>query len=300
LVATSGAIRTVEFGEGVLSHSRQIISETARTNTSSERAADVSFIAMSDSEAARIVILLESVNSYAGPNIDSGSTRVIDLREELSSYIISINSTSSRYNTGYNRDTTSLSDAVDSSSLRIVDLLESVGSDTLPILTSSVSQSDYSRSPTKSWTKNITSSSMRNLDLLKLTNSYSKPWRTFTFTERRSLELVDYTVTWDEESLVWYTPWVSEEKILGSEDRFVLRAITTDDAKEPTARITIQYDENGNGKPTEESETIAVAKDERVYEVEEIPVSEDGWYRMKIAEYSGYNSLTSLNMGIVH
>jgi len=112
--------------------------------------------------------------------------------------------------------------------------------------------------------------------------------------------LIDYTVEWDDDKAIWYTPWVQEVKVLGREDRFVVKATTVDGAKRPTAKVYIEYDSNGNGIVNAVSECIEVGHKERIHEIDEVPVDEDGYYRMRIEEYSGYNSLTSLNMGIVN
>lgn len=130
--------------------------------------------------------------------------------------------------------------------------------------------------------------------------SYTSPISSFATNERTSLQLLDYTVDWDPEKAVWHTPWVQETKVLGREDRFVVRASVVNGAKRPCAKISIQYDESGNGIVDEQSEPIKVGKEEQLHEVSDIPISEDGYYRIKIEEYSGYNSLTSLDMGIIN
>lgn len=166
------------------------------------------------------------------------------------------------------------------SSSRIVDLLRDTESHSSPLTTStSRSETNY---------------------VNRTTESHSNSIITFAYNERTSLELLDYTVEWDDNEMVWYTPWVQEPTVLGREDRFVLRATTFDGAKDPCAKITIQYDKSGNGNIDDASEPVKIGHAERLHEVPDIPVDSSGYYRMKIDEYSGYNSLTSLDMGIVN
>jgi len=131
-------------------------------------------------------------------------------------------------------------------------------------------------------------------------SSHTQKVGSFTFNERTSLELLDYTVTWNDDAAMWYTPWVQETRILGDEDSFAVRGNSVDDAKDPCAIVEIEYDASGNGTPDEVSNPIHITSKDQVHEVEEIPLDENSWYRIGIYEYSGYNSLYSIDMGIIH
>jgi hypothetical protein len=122
----------------------------------------------------------------------------------------------------------------------------------------------------------------------------------FTYNERTSLELLDHQLSWDDDAAVWYTDWLQESKILGTEDLLGLRGMVTADAKEPAARVFVEYDATGDGVVDEQSEVLETGSDEDVLEVVGVPVDPDGWYRLKITEYSGYNSLYDLDLGIIH
>lgn len=215
-----------------------------------------------------------------------GDTKLATFKIGKDTFIRDINSHSNIFSSNVtrilsvSRNTNSYSNTSTSDVTRIISLKESVSSFT----------------SLKSSSSNRGGLNYEN----RLVDSTSNKIISFTTNERTSLELIDYTVDWDGDKVVWYTPWVNEDKVLGSEDRFVLRATVVDDAKDPSAQIEIQYSENDDGQITDRSELIEIGHKETIHEVSDIPVSEKGAYRLQIGEYSGYNSLVSLDMGIVH
>ena len=120
------------------------------------------------------------------------------------------------------------------------------------------------------------------------------------FNDRTSLELLDYPLEWDDGEVAWYTDWFPEEKILGSENQLAIRGLVVPGSKEPAATIYVEYDGDGNGSVDETSEPVDTGSDEAIHDVVGIPVDENGWYRLKITNHSGYNELYSLDLGMVH
>jgi hypothetical protein len=173
---------------------------------------------------------------------------------------------------------TSHSSPVDSSAKRIVALLRN------------------SNSHTGAFSGDVTTI----ITLGETTNSHTKSLSSFTYNERTSLELINHQLYWDDGEAAWYTNWFKEWKVLGTEDLLALRGLVTPDAKEPAARVIVQYDETGNGNIDAESEPLETGHDEQVFDVEGVPVDPDGWYRLKITEYSGYNSLYDIDFGIIN
>jgi len=157
------------------------------------------------------------------------------------------------------------------------------------------------RSPS-SHSKSITSNSSRSAANHAPSNvsSHIKPVSSFTYNERTSLDLIDYDVTWSDETASWHTPWVKQFRVLGSEDTMVVRGSSVDDSKDPCALVQIEYDKSGNESIDKKSEIIQVTNEDQIHEVSSVPLDEGGWYRMRIFEYSGYNSLYSLDMGMIH
>lgn len=131
-------------------------------------------------------------------------------------------------------------------------------------------------------------------------DSHGRPCATFCYTERTSLELIDYSITWDDKDTEWITNWFQESKILGSEDTLAIRSLIVDEAKDPAARVVVDYNENGNDSVDATSEPIELGSDAKVYDVVGVPVDPDGYYRIRITDYSGYNSIYSIDMGIIH
>jgi hypothetical protein len=124
--------------------------------------------------------------------------------------------------------------------------------------------------------------------------------RSFAYNERTSLELVDQNIHWNDNKKYWYTDWFSETKILGDEDQLAVRSLVVDEAKEPAALVAIDYDKNGNGNVDATSDTIELGKKEEVKVASGIPIDEGGYYRLRIMEYSGYNSVYAINTAIIH
>lgn len=118
-------------------------------------------------------------------------------------------------------------------------------------------------------------------------------------TDRTSLELLDFTLTYDKSTATYYTQWFPESRILPAQHDLGLIALVAPQAQEPAATVTVQYSDGGNAV-AQESEPIQVDMDEAVHEIDSIPIDEDGYYRIQIEDYSGYNDLTNLNIGIVH
>jgi hypothetical protein len=146
----------------------------------------------------------------------------------------------------------------------------------------------------------IDTDSIRVIDLIESVESHSKHFRSSIYNDRTSLELLDQEVTWQEDETAWYTNWFQESKILGSEDSLAVRSLVIEDSKEPAATVVLQYDENGSGEVDRESEPVRLGRDQSVEKFSGVPVDEDGYYRLKITEYSGYNSLYELNTAIIH
>jgi hypothetical protein len=64
--------------------------------------------------------------------------------------------------------------------------------------------------------------------------------------------------------------------------------------------VKVEYDENGNGTTDIISNPVRVGQKQDVHVFEDVPIVDDGYYRLRISNYSGYNSLTTLNVGFVH
>ncbi|WP_372611593.1 hypothetical protein [Halomonas sp.] len=143
------------------------------------------------------------------------------------------------------------------------------------------------------------SSSRGSISVERSTMSHMAPASTAIYNDRTSLELLDYDLTWDEDEVAWYTEWSQESRITGREDLFAVRALVVPMAKKPAATILVQYSEDGS-TVAQESDPIDTYDDELVNHVPELPVNPDGYYRMKITNYSGYNELYSLDMGFIH
>jgi hypothetical protein len=134
----------------------------------------------------------------------------------------------------------------------------------------------------------------------RLIESHVSESRSFSHNERVSLEVVDQQIFWNEDRSYWYTNWFSESKILGNEDTLAIRSMVVPDAKQPAAIAQVEYDGEGNGKADAISEPVELGRHEQVEELHGIPIDEDGYYRIRITEYSGYNSLYKLDTAIVH
>lgn len=247
-----------------------------------------------------LISLSVTPSSYATA-ITSASLRTIAVSRNDSSYVSPVHSTTTRSGISFARKPTSHSGPIATGVGTLISVDVNADSHMSTVTTAMEGLESYVVSPT-SWSNTITSASDRgSLSYSpRSPSSYVDQLRSFAYNERTSLGLIDYNVTWDDGKAVWYTPWVSEYRVLGSEDAFVIRGSVVDDAKEPAARVVIEYDADGDGTPDEESDLIQLDRRETVEEASGIPVTESGRYRIKITEYSGYNSLYSLDMGIVH
>jgi len=139
-----------------------------------------------------------------------------------------------------------------------------------------------------------------SLQLFREVESHAGQVSSFVYNNRTSLEMVDYQINWDKDNATWYTNWFQETRITGDEDNLALRAKVVEGSKEPVAKVQVQYDRNGDGIPDEETRIIDIGKAEDLHQIDDIPISESGQYRLKIMDYSGFNSLISIDFGIVH
>lgn len=169
-----------------------------------------------------------------------------------------------------------------------------------PISSSSKRIAELDRTVTSHTGPFGSSSGRNNLNFQRSNESSAAEMTSFVYNDRTSLELVDYEIDWDGEQAVWYTNWFQEIRIMGTEDSLALRARVVEGSKEPAAKLRVQYDETGNGVVDDESEIIEVGRNERVHSVDDIPLDESGYYRLKFINYSGYNSLKSVDVGIVN
>lgn len=216
---------------------------------------------------------------YSESSIVEGTTFLNETRN-ISSHALPITTSTIRI-TDLNRNSSSYTNSIGSSSVRVVDLLATPLSESKPI--------------TSTADRNGLQYEKRELD-----QSYISPITSFIYNERTSLEVIDQSIRWDDDKAVWYTDWFSETKILGSEDQLAIRSLVVQNAKQPAAKVVMQYDSDGDGVVDKESETIYLGKDQSVKTVSGIPIDEDGYYRIKIMEYSGYNSLYAIDTAIVH
>lgn len=249
----------------------------------------------------RQVDLVRDTNSHSD-SATSSAVRVMDVKRNINSHSGKSTSAVDRGQLNYAGRTIDIySTMASSSAKRIVDLGRDVDSYGNGSSSSVFRVVDLNRVPNSHSDKLTTSANRGQVDYAGRTvSSFAGKMVSWAYDDRTSLELIDYNVTWNDEKAVWHTPWVNEYRVLGDEDTFVVRGSVVENSEDPTAMIVIQYDEDGNGVVDKESDPIRVARDEQVHEVSEIPVTESGQYRMKINEYGGYNSLYSLDMGIVH
>jgi hypothetical protein len=200
------------------------------------------------------------------------------------------------------RSVTSHINAISSSVSSIIDLSYGISSHSNQINSSASRLISLKRTPL-SHSNNITSTSDRGgADYENRTTdiSYSNPITSFVYNKRTSLELIDHTIEWKDNKAVWYTDWFQETRILGNEDQLAIRSLVVDDAKDPAAKVKIQYDAIGNGSVDYESDVVELGRDQSIKKVSGVPIDEEGYYRIKIMEYSGYNSLYALDTAIIH
>jgi hypothetical protein len=333
----SGAARSnIGLGRATGSHSTTLSS--ANSIVVDTTVLPTSHAATSASAAERLVDLLASSSSSAS-SIGSGRTySIVDLGRITDSHSATLSSANKTVlNTAARPASYAATSA--SAVERLVDLLTSPeshsaavttsnhreiaanrGTDSVAVpLTTDVSVVVHRVVSAESHSATNVSSSMRVISLRKRASSHSSSIsaaaeslidvnvfsssygnaRSFVYTDATSLELVNYNISWDDDESVWYTDWYSESKILGSEDDLAIRSLIVDDAKDPAATVVLQYSHDGS-EVDHESEPIALQSDERVYEIDGVPVDEDGKYRLKIMEYSGYNSIYAINTAIVN
>lgn len=136
------------------------------------------------------------------------------------------------------------------------------------------------------------------LDATRSVTSHTGTISSFPTSDRTSLELLDYDVSWDDSTATWYTPWVRLTRILGNEDQVGLISQVVDGADDSEATVRVQYSTNKQDVVWE-SQKIQVGPDERLRVAEGIPIDEGGWYRLSITDYGGYNSLYSLDFAFI-
>lgn len=243
-----------------------------------------------------------SVNISSHTNSKTSTAiREIGIGRGVSSYSSSLSSSVQRSSISFeNRTISSHLGLLDSSVEALIQLSYGVSSHATQSTSSSKRSVDLKRTEHNSYSSTIFSEANTIITISTTVNSHTEQFRSYSYNDRTSLELFDYHVTWDDEKSVWYTPWINQELVLGSEDIFVIRGSVIENAKDPTALVSIQYDSDNDGVPNGESEIVTIGNDEQVQEVHDIPIQEGGRYRIKIMEYSGYNSLYSLDMAVVH
>jgi hypothetical protein len=173
-------------------------------------------------------------------------------------------------------------------------------SSTLPS-TSTTSATEFGSATESSSLQSTALFDVAAVDLyITATTSHVDTINSFATSDRTSLELIDFDVEYDENEAAWYTNWFEEEKILGDEDEVAIIAYVVPDAKEPAATVHLEYDSNGDGQVDAQSDPVRVGRQQDVKVFENVPIVDDGQYRLRISNYSGYNSLTTLNVGFVH
>jgi len=102
---------------------------------------------------------------------------------------------------------------------------------------------------------------------------------------------------YDDAYYVWYTYWFGEKKILDGMN--TLSAISRSDGP-CTTHMRCQYDFDGNNKPDGESEEIVLSGDGTVQTIDNIPVKDEGQYRVKLWNYYGDDCFDQINIGFTH
>jgi hypothetical protein len=300
--ATSGSssIRVVALVEGISSHLTSIRGGSGRLVDLFE---DVtSYASASSSSVSSVVDLSFTVGSHSKSFISNIEVLINLLVTPLSeSSPIDSSTTRSGINFEGRESDISYSASSGSSTLRVVDLLESVSSySSISSTASSRGNLNYADRQPDSFSDILSSEAIGVIDVSYGIESHSKSGRSFVYNDRTSLELIDHDMTWDDANSVWYTDWFFETKITGNEDEMAVRSLVVKDAKEPAAVVTIQYDGTGDGTVDEESDPVYLGREQSILDVNGVPIDEDGKYRIKIMEYSGYNSLYALDTAIVH
>lgn len=259
--------------------------------------------ATNGSSTTGLISLLEGVSSHSTAS-SSEVSRLLALNETVNSHSTTLSSASTRNGLGYSNRTppASYSTTLSGKVAVLLSLYANAQSHTAPFSASTTRDgvSHEGRIPDASFAEPGESDSIALISLLAAPSSHAAKSISFTYNERTSLEVVDFEIIWDENQSLWYTNWFQESKILGDEDTLAIRSLVVDGAKEPCAKIVVEYDGTGDGKPDEFSDPIEVGREEDVKLVEGIPIDTDGHYRFRIMEYSGYNSIYNLNLSIVH
>jgi len=137
-----------------------------------------------------------------------------------------------------------------------------------------------------------------NLDSTVL--SFSESVRSSARSDRTTLELQNQILTWDPDNAEWYTEWFQQPKIVDSEDTLSVRSLVSDYVEQTEATVRVEYDADGNGTADKESKLVELGSEQKVKEVEGLPIDENGFYRIKVTEYSGYYSIYGLNLAVTH
>lgn len=257
-----------------------------------------SYSSQKATSSVRNVSLLEDISSYSRSGASS-SIRVVDILERVNSSLHPISGGSARLLSKV-RTNNSYSNNIASNTSALIDMLAASKSE----LTTSDSTSDrsslfYAGRRGGSHLPGIRTDSIGLIDLLESVESYSRSASSFVYNDRTSLELIDHRIDWDDDKAVWYTNWFPESRILDSEDQLSIRSRVIEESKEPAARVCVQYSRDGSSVD-QESEVIELGREEEVKEIIGIPIDENGFYRIKIMEYSGYNSIYTLDTAITH
>lgn len=162
------------------------------------------------------------------------------------------------------------------------------------------SQTYPDRGVTSYATSPFVSENSREISLIATISSYASPIRSSSVSDRTTLDLQNQILTWDPDNAEWYTEWFRQPKIVDSEDTLSVRSLVSDYVEQTEATVQIEYDGDGNGKADKVSELVELGSEQRVKEVKGLPIDEDGFYRIKVTEYSGYYSIYGLNLAVTH
>lgn len=224
-----------------------------------------------------------SIKSYSPPSNDA--TDFVTLSGDTSE--------------SFSRSVTSHVNAITSVSEGIIDLIVTPTSHVNSITSTNTSQVTFIRTPTSHVAAITSTADSIGIDLIREVTSHVGAVSSFAQNDRTSLELIDYDVVWDQAKSAWVTGWFPMTKILGNEDEYGIKAYTAPQATDPAARIRIEYDADGDETPDEVSDPVYITEDEQIEAVERIPLDEDGYYRIVIDQYSGYNDLVGLDVAFI-
>jgi hypothetical protein len=297
----SDSIRVVGLIEEVSSHSAPIRSENSTLITLG--ASVTSSSTSASSSAKRVTDVGVGTASHAASGASS-SIRVLDILASTLSMSAAGASSSERGSLNFEgrESDPSVSTGFSSSAIRVVALDEEVRSSaSAAVSTSDRGPISYEgRESEPSFADRFESDAIRVIDLKESVSSHSKRSGSFVYNDRTSLELLDHEISWSDGEAAWYTDWFQETKIIGTEDHLAIRSLVVDNAKEPAATVIVQYDSDGDGEVDAESDPIRLGRNQTVSKVTGVPIDEDGFYRLRISQYSGYNSLYAIDTGIVN